>query len=343
MHVSVLPATRHDLGECIRLLAPYRDFYGEAGWACLAEFLSFLLQHQAIDFCLVRNARIAEAPIVGFDSFVFVTDDFVRELATGPPYVARTLLDRFREDRLPILTPRAAYRAHHGSGLNILHLFAWFDLHSVVKADTHLLMDAGVQAYYARLSGLRCQCIVAEAYGPAATQWCKSAGFSLANDYADYFRRQTDQTPPRELQPSLMIVTASEAASSFGSRVAPVFRYLPPQFHFARSEQALLRQALAGDTDEELAESLGISVWTIKKRWRQIYDRVSTAMPELLNGRSTIVGVETRRRGLEQRRHLLAYLRNHPEELCAVESWRSLGPDGETLCRESTSASILAG
>jgi DNA-binding CsgD family transcriptional regulator len=192
-----------------------------------------------------------------------------------------------------------------------------------------------IESYYKRLRGLRCRRVFGEAYGPLYAQWCKSAGFSVANDYSGYFREHPELLPPQEVQPKLMIATAEDAERDFGSRVAPVFRYVRPRIGFSPSEQAMLRIALEGETDEEMAHALNISVWTVKKRWRQIYDRVGRSVPEILRAGERDSSDEEKGRGAELRRHLLAYVRDHFEELCTVEQWPSRRPDGETLRRHS--------
>ena len=62
---------------------------------------------------------------------------------------------------------------------------------------------------------------------------------------------------------------------------------------------------------------LGKSLPAIKKMWISIYRRVEDCLPELIPDplRSDIPATG---RGREKRRHLLAYLREHPEELRPV-------------------------
>jgi DNA-binding NarL/FixJ family response regulator len=93
-----------------------------------------------------------------------------------------------------------------------------------------------------------------------------------------------------------------------------VFDYHPPILRFSPSEQRLLTFALSGVTDEQLAEALGISVSGVKKMWISIHRRVEASMPDLIP-ESHSREVPTNSRGKEKRRRLLAYLRDHPEEL----------------------------
>ena len=64
-----------------------------------------------------------------------------------------------------------------------------------------------------------------------------------------------------------------------GSWVGALFDYHPPMLGFNRSEQRLLSCALPGATDEQLAETLGTSLPTVKKMWISIYRRWKTACP----------------------------------------------------------------
>jgi len=96
-----------------------------------------------------------------------------------------------------------------------------------------------------------------------------------------------------------------------------LFDYHPPMLGFNRSEQRLLSCALPGPTDEQLTEALGMSLSTVKKMWISIYRRVEGSLPELISD-SFSSDTPASGRGREKRRRLLAYLREHPEELRPV-------------------------
>jgi DNA-binding NarL/FixJ family response regulator len=104
---------------------------------------------------------------------------------------------------------------------------------------------------------------------------------------------------------------------SAASWVGCLFDYHPPFLGFNRSEQRVLAAALTGATDEQLSSTLGTSVPTIKKTWASIYRRVSASLPDLVpDALQSDAGGGPR--GREKRRELLAYLREHPEELRPV-------------------------
>jgi DNA-binding NarL/FixJ family response regulator len=98
-----------------------------------------------------------------------------------------------------------------------------------------------------------------------------------------------------------------------GSWVGSLFVYQPPQFDFRPSEQRLLLAALQGGTDDSLAETLGVSLSAVKKTWRTTYSRVTAKSPGLIPDQ--VPEELTSERGKEKKQRLLAYLREHPEEL----------------------------
>jgi hypothetical protein len=99
------------------------------------------------------------------------------------------------------------------------------------------------------------------------------------------------------------------------------------QIFFSRGEQLLLLAALSARTDQELSDHLVISPSTIKNTWRSIYNRSASRLPEMFLDHSP-ADVEISKRGSEKRRHLLAFLREHPEELRPVSRklLRQAGP-----------------
>jgi hypothetical protein len=98
------------------------------------------------------------------------------------------------------------------------------------------------------------------------------------------------------------------------SWVGALFDYHPPMLGFSPREQRLLSCALTGATDEHLAEMLETSLAAVKKIWVAIYHRVESSVSELIPD-SLRSEIPASGRGREKRRRLLAYLRDHPEEL----------------------------
>jgi hypothetical protein len=62
---------------------------------------------------------------------------------------------------------------------------------------------------------------------------------------------------------------------------------------------------------------LGTSLSTVKNTWRSIYNRAAARLPDLFPDHAR-ADLRLSQRGKEKRRFLLAYLREHPEELRPV-------------------------
>jgi hypothetical protein len=135
-------------------------------------------------------------------------------------------------------------------------------------------------------------------------------------------------------KPHIVGMTRDIARGRQSNWVDALFHYRPPQLGFSRAEQQLLLTAFRNEagTDQELAATLGVSPPTVKKMWLSIYRRAA-GLPELAPDGGE-PGRESARRGREKRRRLLAYLRDHPEELRPLSrkaiATRDLAPSNAT-------------
>lgn len=66
------------------------------------------------------------------------------------------------------------------------------------------------------------------------------------------------------------------------------------------------------DSDEWVAEVLDISLSAVKKRWQSVYDVIGNASPAVFPPSLEVCDGQ---RGVEKRKYVLHYIRNHPEEL----------------------------
>lgn len=98
-----------------------------------------------------------------------------------------------------------------------------------------------------------------------------------------------------------------------GTTTSFVLQYSPPVCHFTRAEQRLLSKALEGLTDQQIAESLDLSLNTLKSTWRSIYERVQMHAPHVLGSTRDDLGAGVR--GGEKRRNVLTFAEAHPQEL----------------------------
>jgi len=176
------------------------------------------------------------------------------------------------------------------------------------------------EAFHLAIAGYRLKQFLANTIGEQAYRETRDAGAILRCDYSNLLctSNGADQS---WLRPRLVGLTKEEAEAHPGSYLSHFFVHNSARFHFSPSEQRLLRHALVGETCEDLASSMSLSPWTVKKRWQAIYVRVSDVDPDLLPSR-VAEGADVHGRGAERRRRLLAYLRQHPVELRPFERSR---------------------
>jgi len=157
------------------------------------------------------------------------------------------------------------------------------------------------------------EAITAQSENGERLRWAMDAGGMLWDPTEQsYGRWMGGDEEAQARQPHIVGISRELELRSLGSFIGVLFRYQTPRILFTRGEQRLLRAALRGCTDEELSAELAISAATVKNLWSSIYNRSAAHISEDgLNAPRGDGGV----RGKERRRRLLAYLREHPEEL----------------------------
>lgn len=305
-----------DLAACWALNKSVGLPCNETYWRALPELWSALLCDGAIQLFLVENrAGPPGSRIVSFSATVFVTDEFCCEARSAlAPYLGLQLAQHYLSRDLPVLSYKQVARANAGGGLNVLMCFEGSDYGGLSREQTLAAREKQSEAFHLAHAGYHVKEFLAEPIGEVACQRILEAGARLRCDYSGYFHRHCLPMPDSSQRPWLAGLTEEEVFAKCGCQLSGLFAHSSPRFHFNRSGQELLRHALLGETCEELAGSLFISPWTVKKRWHAIYERVADVDSELL-GAPVASGLHATTRGAEHRRHLLHYLRQHPEEL----------------------------
>jgi DNA-binding CsgD family transcriptional regulator len=303
-----------DIAQCHALHRSARFPY-EASPRVLQEMWRGLVADGRMLLFLVEDrSRPPGSRIVSFSATVFVTDRFCFEAQSMlPPYLGVQLSQRYFSGALPVLNDRQVARANAGEGLNVMLCFDGWQRSALSRDQILALREKQNEAFQFTHGGYHLKEFIAEPIGEQALHWMVDSGARLRRDYAEYFQNKGMRVPEPSRRPWLVGLTKEEAFANPGSHLCGFFVYTPPRFHFSRSEQALLRHAMMGKTCKELATSLFISPWTVKKRWRAVYERVADVDSELLLPVGNDVDAATR--GTEHRRHLLHYLRQHLEEL----------------------------
>jgi hypothetical protein len=246
----------------------------------------------------------------------FVRNDFLHEVKTAPRFwIGPEFVKRINGGNSPLLSDAEVRDANSSVGMNLV---VWHN--SMHPADI-VRLGAGTKvmiAFEESYRGFRLRELIAQADCIEHMIAMRKAGGLYFNRAQRTYGNYPEVKPTNfSDEPRNVGITREVALTHAGSWVASLFLDAPPQFGLSKSEQRLLVAALAGGTDGEIADSLGISPFTVKTTWRAIYDRVALCRPDLVPDRSHEDG-QAHARGKQKKQRLLDYLREHPEELRPV-------------------------
>jgi DNA-binding CsgD family transcriptional regulator len=240
-------------------------------------------------------------------------DELLRERAA---FITKTLLTEWTLGREPFLDEREYAYANASDGLNVFVLHNGVsDVLSASEFPSVLLRLS--ENFVTQYAGCRLQAVAHEAYGVPA-EFAIDHGLQLIG-YAQEHQRQL-LVCPADRMPSLGVMSREHAAQHPGHLTMNMLflRFAQPRFSFNVAERRLLRFAIEGESDLRIADLLQIAPRTLKKRWAQIYFTMET-----------VTGIPSGgfggHRGAEARRHVLRYIRQHPEELHAYSTVESTG------------------
>ena len=308
-----------DVPECVEIIAKHPVLGPRYGKRIddLQRALVQVLGRDAIRTGIIQTCEGPRHTICFFGVSAFVNDDFIREVKTPPLFwYGPELSKRILCSESPLLSDSQIREANSSGGLNLI---CW---ESCVRPgfESHDAIHRGIMSVFieAHIGFLWKEIMTSQLDSPERLLWtiktgglwwdCQSGRYmeSLGKDAEDIIREPHVVGVARAAE-----LTRPEAWA--GTWVGTLFDYRPPHFGFTPSEQRMLLAAIEGATDEELSQRVGTSLPTIKKTWQSVYRRAAKHMPEL-----NLVDAESDesvRRGKEKRRRLMAYLREHFEEL----------------------------
>lgn len=251
--------------------------------------------------------------LVGAGISAFVSDAFVREMKTPPLiWIGPEIVRRISRGNSPVLSDKQVAELNTQDGLTLL---GW---HGASSSEDGNRVDL-LNTFFGSFIELHRGFFIREVIGQADSAGMVGAMSNSGGGYFDPERRRFLQSlpaSPEEIlsRPHLMGQTREMSTAGAWLSGSSLFAWQPPQFVFRKSEQRLLTSALQGGTDEDLSNELNISLSSVRRTWLGIYDRVAARMPEML-GESLHPGNDVPGRGKGKKHRLLAYLREHPEEL----------------------------
>jgi hypothetical protein len=321
MALRARPMRPQDVARCTEIIATHpviSQHYGRAIQDLRPAWLR-LVRSEAFTSGVFEKLDGARTTICFVGVSVFVTDDFVRELKRPPLFwFGPELARRIVHGDSPVLNDKQVATANAHDGLNLV---VWAGCpHPDFLNEPELarfVMDKFIE--YHRGFQIK-ELISSQVESVERLLFTLEAGALLWDPrHGRYIKPSQRDMRAIVEKPHLTGVTRDlqrEGRTWRASWVGALFDYHTPRFGFSRSQQRMLLEALSGEsgTDQELAGTLRVSLPTIKKTWLSIYDKVAECEPDLiLGGKQADRGASER--GKEKRRRLLAYLREHPEEL----------------------------
>lgn len=304
-----------DVRECAEIVAAHPVIGPRYGTTLpkLRPAWSRILDSEAVIMVVFEEVQGTLSTICGAGVAVFVHDEFLRELKMRPFWIGPELAKRVVDGISPILSDKQFREANSSSGLN--HV-TWEGIVRPDFEENSELRRKFANALIAEQRGLFLnEAIANQMDSVERLRWTLEVGALMWDPVAASYVNRVAKDPHEFVRnPHIVGISRESEARRPGTWVGAMFEYVPPRCGFSFAEQQLLSAALAGATDQELSSKLAISISTIKKNWISIYKRATASLPDVVPNDSPADG-GTSERGKEKRRHLLAYLREHPEEL----------------------------
>jgi hypothetical protein len=307
-----------DVEACFRAVQTHSTLASRYGNALsnLPSAWRQVLGQDAVSALVFEDLRGKTAIPMGATVAAFVCDSFVSDMKSTPSFWAGPeLVNRIAMRTSPILTNKEVRENNSSGGLNLV---VWQSGVSLSDSRRTEIWHHAITAFLEEHRGFLLKELVVQAESIEHLIGMKNAGalfFSFTDGQYVEFPGQAMQEIIR--QPHVIGHTRSSAAGRIGSWIGSLFIHQPPKFCFSRSEQRLLAAARYGETDEELANRLAISLSATKKTWNLIYERVEQHAAHLIPYRSGTDRFKSDR-GREKKQRLIAYVREHPEELRPV-------------------------
>lgn len=302
-----------DISTCVKIIAA-DPVLGPRYGSTLSHLESAwrpLLNSDGFFSMVSKESTPGGSKTLGVHVTCFITDEFATAIATPPfKWLGQELVNRALHGPYPILTDAQVRTANSADGLNLMVWPTSFIPEFETNAE---YWQASQAAFFEVFRGFRIKRMQTQAPRPMLLGIAVNSGAWYLMGEDPKHSQDLGKAESVVLQPHLIEVTRAMASQQPGTWVHQFFAYRKPEIGFSRSEQRLLSAALEGGTDEELAQRLGISLSAVKKRWASVYLRINARKPSHLKFERNENPQGDR--GREKKHKLLAYLREHPEEL----------------------------
>jgi hypothetical protein len=239
---------------------------------------------------------------VGLGAACFVSAQFIDAELTDPrPGIIARFMEGFVAGRPMVLNRAEVARGNAGEGVDILQIYGTLrpGLSQQEEFEAVALLWSKFSEY---CNGHRIRRAMSEITSESERRFTRGSGLKLIElEEANRF---------------LACATPGSVADVPSSAGLGIFIYKEPVLRLRETDQELLLAAIEGGTDEEIGIRLGLNQNAVKARWRSAPARIAEARPDLVECEDRGEG-----RGPQKRHHILAYVREHFEELRPYD-WR---------------------
>ena len=299
-----------DLPECLSLHPAKNGAETVGSHRALKAWQELLNLTHASRSAVVELQKNGKIEIAGFGFAAFVKQSFAEAEVRNPrPGLNSRIIESIGSQNLVIATYEEVRDANTTNGLEQVILdTSWKHghLNAAQVDEVRVMLGLAYQELYA---GYHLSRILTELVDELDLWHVHGHRSFQIIDRFEAYRLANPETAWNS-ERALCAVTVECMRADPHSIAAGLFQHRShPQFGFTRGEQELLEVALEGMEDVAASKSLFVSVSAIKRRWANIFERVTAIRPDLCpsDGDGT--------RGIQKRQRVLAYVRHHPEEL----------------------------
>ncbi len=311
MTLHVRPVRIDELARAHEVVASgSRGIHDQATFAELPRLWRTLLNERRLEMHVFLDDLLPPAQrIQGVASGAFVGNTFADLLlAQGAPMVAQQVLQAELQGGGVILSRAQAALANSGDGVNGVGLDFAFARDDWSVPTALRWMPLLLESLRIWLDGWRLRMALRECIGRDLFLTVRAMGLPVFHRHTVSDGKRLPPARRRYLmgmtrRQSQRLPVALASLLFFNDRV--------PRFRFTMAEQDLLLLALGNHADDACAAQLNVSPHTVKMRWRAIFEHVAKQQPDWFPNAESHDG----HRGVEKRRHLLAYLARHMEEV----------------------------
>ncbi len=306
---------KEDLGACFRLDPPR---FGEEriGFRRALGVWKGLVGTCAFDGSVIELLGPPGDPrMVAFGMRIFVSREFVEGELENPRAGLVSRLTTAVEAGQPVLLGEAQIgHANRYHGLDVVTLAAF--RYSILTPDLYEVAAAVMAARFIEVhAGYWFRQLILEAVGEEDKKHTDETRiFRIVRNF------ESLEGPPRGGHTAeggaLATITRQDTLRVLAHPLTQLFVPKKPQLRLRSADQHFLSVASDGLTDDELARALKVSVSGVKKRWLNLFQRITDIHPAFFPGDAKREDV----RGRQKRHLLVSYIRSHPEELTPFKS-----------------------